>query len=153
GRQDEIIDPYAGYYGSGAAGFSSDLERNETLPAKSLAVGLLAGKEARAYPLATLRSEKIVNDQLGALPALLLFDDTLQSVFAYQREVDGRLLTFADAENGFLRDDETGTLWNGRTGEAVSGPLTGTQLTPLSAPVVFWFAWSAIHPQTDVYAP
>ncbi|MCP4423440.1 MAG: DUF3179 domain-containing protein, partial [Chloroflexi bacterium] len=56
GRQDEIIDPYAGYYVSGAAGFSSDLERNETLPAKSLAVGLLAGKETRAYPLATLRS-------------------------------------------------------------------------------------------------
>lgn len=152
GREDTIIDPYAGYYASGAAGFSSGLTQNEALPAKSLVVGLLAGKESRAYPLPTLQSEKIINDELNKLPVLLIFDDTLQSVFAYRREVDGQTLTFALAGNGFLRDEETGSVWNGRTGQAKTGAFAGTQLSPLSAPAVFWFAWAAIHPQTDVYA-
>ncbi len=151
GRQDAIIDPYAGYYTSGAAGFSSELERNEALPAKLLVIGLLAGKEARAYPLPTVQAEKIINDQINSLPTLLFFDETLQSTFTYRREVNGQILTFMLADDVFLYDLETGSVWNGRTGQAIDGPLTGTELPQLSGPLAFWFAWSAIYPQTDVY--
>lgn len=152
GRQDDIIDPYAGYYTSGAAGFSTGLEQNELLPAKSLVIGLVAGKEARAYPLAVVQAEGLINDQLGILPVLFIFDEALGAVLVYNREVAGQVLTltWADRE-GFLRDVETGSLWEVQTGVAVEGPMKGESLPELSGPLVFWFAWSAFNPQTDVY--
>jgi hypothetical protein len=153
GRQAQaIVDPYAGYYTSGAAGFSTGLNQNDSLPGKSLVIGLIAGQEARAYPLGTVQTEGIINDQLGILPVLLIFDEMLGTVLAYRPEIDGQHLTFAVAEEGgFLTDEETGSLWNGRSGVAVAGAFAGAELPQLSGPLVFWFAWSAFHPETDVY--
>lgn len=153
GRQAEaIIDPYAGYYASGAAGFSTGQNQNDLLPAKSLVIGLVAGQEARAYPLGTVQAEGIIHDQLGILPVLLIFDEMLGTVLAYRPEIDGQRLTFtAAAQFGFFTDEETGSLWDGRSGVAVDGPLAGAELPQLSGPLVFWFAWSAFHPETDVY--
>ena len=149
---DDIIDPYAGYYTSGAAGFSSGFERNDALPAKTLVAGVVAGKENRAYPLETIQAESIINDQLGTLAVLLAFDEKLETVLAYNRTVAGQVLTLAWAEEpNLLRDAETGTLWDALTGEAIEGTLSGEQLSPVSAPLVFWFAWTAFHPETAVY--
>ena len=149
---DDIIDPYAGYYTSGAAGFSSNLEQNDLLPRKSLVIGLIAGKNARAYPLETVRAEGVINDQLGVLPALLVFDQALGTVLVYRREAANQTLTFSWSEQpGLLRDAETNSVWDAQTGTAVSGALIGESLPQLSGPLVFWFAWSAIQPATDVY--
>ena len=153
GRQaDDIIDPYAGYYASGAAGFSTDLNQNDLLPAKTLVIGLVAGEKARAYPLEMVRSQGFVQDQLGILPILLIFDEELETVLAYRPEIDGQRLTLAPAARpGFFVDKETGSVWNGRAGEAVEGALAEREWPQLSGPLVFWFAWSAFHPATDVY--
>jgi hypothetical protein len=149
---DDIIDPYAGYYTSGAAGFSSGFERDEALPAKTLVVGLIAGQESRAYPLQMVQTEGTINDQLGALAVLLAFDERLETVLVYNRAVAGQRLTLTWAEEpGFLRDMETDTLWDVTSGEAAAGPLTGERLEPVSAPLVFWFAWTAFYPETAVY--
>lgn len=148
----DIIDPYAGYYTSGAAGFSSGLDLDERLPSKLLVIGLLAGDATRAYPLETMRAETLINDEVGVLAALLLFDARLETVLAYNRQAAGQTLTFVWAETpGQVMDAETGTKWDIFTGTAVSGPLVGESLTQLSAPLVFWFAWAAIHPDTTIY--
>ena len=149
---EEIIDPYAGYYTSGAAGFSSGLEINDALPSKTLVAGVVAGRESRAYPLTAVQEANLINDQIGQLALLLAFDASLDAILAYNRTIDGQMLTFDWAETPeILRDVETGTLWDARTGEALNGPLQGEQLTPVSAPLVFWFAWAAFHPDTAVY--
>ena len=151
GKQaDSIVDPYAGYYASGVAGLVGS-PGDERLPAKALVVGLVVGGEARAYPLSELEQHSLVNDQLGSLPLLLVYDPELQTVWAYRRHVNDETLTFqANEESGSLRDEETASTWDVRSGAAVAGPQRGTRLQRLSAPLVYWFAWSAIYPQTDL---
>jgi hypothetical protein len=48
-------------------------------------------------------------------------------------------------------DSETGTLWNGLTGEAMSGPLAGETLTRLKSTASFWFGWVDWYPDTRIY--
>ena len=85
---------------------------------------------------------------------VIVFDADLEAVIVFRAQVMNQVLTFAlDSIPGFVRDEETGSLWEIRTGKAVEGPLEGTTLTRLSPPLVFWFAWSGIHPTTDVYKP
>jgi hypothetical protein len=37
-------------------------------------------------------------------------------------------------------------------GQAVAGPLAGTQLTPIVHGDHFWFSWAAFKPDTIIYA-
>lgn len=152
-NSEQIVDPYAGYYASGVAGLTGETERDDRLPGKALVVGVVAGERARAYPLELVQTAGIINDELGPLSLLLVYDDTLQTVLLYQRRVGEQTLTFTRSpERDILRDRETGSLWNVRSGRAVTGPLAGAHLSRLTSPLVFWFAWSAIHPETDIAA-
>lgn len=151
---EEIIDPYAGYYTSGVSGLTGSADKDERLSGKALIVGLVAGEQARAYPLRTVQDAGVINDQLGPLPIVLAYDERLQTVLVYRRRVNGQTLTFAPASKAdLLRDAETGSSWEVRNGRATEGPLAGAELTRLSGPLVFWFAWSAHYPDTEVYAP
>lgn len=49
-------------------------------------------------------------------------------------------------------DRETNTFWSQILGEAVEGPLNGTQLTPLAAVQTTWSEWKALHPDTKALA-
>ena len=52
-----------------------------------------------------------------------------------------------------MTDDQTGSEWDVR-GVAISGPMTGEQLTPVADSfVAFWFAWSIYYPNTRVFGP
>ena len=149
---DEVIDPYVGYYSSGIAGLTGQEDAATALNPKELVVGLIAGEFARAYPFSEVRNLGLINDTLGETPLLLALDDGLEAAVVYRREVGGQELTFsATQENGILRDDETGSLWQLSTGQAVEGPLEGERLPRLAAPLVFWFAWSDFQPNGDVY--
>jgi hypothetical protein len=151
---EEVVDPYAGYYSSGAAGIAGAEARDERLKAKELVVGLTASGVARAYPLAAVRAAGLVQDVVGEEPLLLAYLPELQSVVAYRREHDGRTLTFAAGGGpGVLRDETTGTTWDRASGRALDGPLAGARLQRLAAPLVFWFAWSDLHPGTELYVP
>ena len=47
-------------------------------------------------------------------------------------------------------DDQTGSTWS-ISGEALSGPLAGTQLQVAVAIDSFWFDWAAFHPETEIW--
>ncbi len=150
---EDVIDPYAGYYTSGAAGLGGQEELDERLPSKSLVVGLRAAKIARAYALADIISEGVINDQIDLLPVVLVYNVDFQTVFTYDRRVGVRTLAFSlDEETGNLIDLETNTIWDAKSGLAIAGELEGESLVRLSAPLIFWFAWSDIHKGTELYA-
>jgi hypothetical protein len=152
-QSNQIVDPYVGYYSSGAAGLGGQATLDERLPAKELVVGLRVGDEKRAYPLALLREIDIVNDELSGLPIVLIYDEELLTVFVYERIIKDTERTFVlESTPGLMRDQEPGSLWDVQTGLATEGPLAGTRLIRLSAPLVFWFAWSDIYPDTEVYS-
>ncbi len=76
----------------------------------------------------------------------------------YGRDVGGRTLTFGVSgklyANGLvIYDHQTESLWSHVRGEALSGPLAGTRLTPLPAMHTTWAAWRRLHPGTLVLDP
>lgn len=71
----------------------------------------------------------------------------------YDRTIDGQVYTFG-VSGKLIRnvlvmfDRETDTLWSQLLGEAVDGPLKGTQLTPIPAVQTTWAEWKKTHPDT-----
>ncbi len=95
-----------------------------------------------------------MNDDLVG-PILVVFDEPAASAAVFDRTVGGRVLEFERAAGGGLRlrDRETASLWDGRTGEAIAGALAGQKLASVPATQAFWFGRRDHHPGTAVYQP
>jgi hypothetical protein len=130
-------------------------------------LGLVIGEEAVAYPFPFLADQRVVNDEVGGEPIVVAWIDGTASgvggptvaggeivgaANAFARDVEGRTLTFEAAENGAMRDTQTGSTWSFE-GRATAGELEGTQLELLVADSPFWFAWSVFRPDTRVWQP
>ncbi len=122
--------------------------------------------EAVAYPYDILQQMSVVNDTVGGTEVVVLWaagtasaldGDTVAggrdvgAANAYEPELDGQTLTFA-LDGSKIVDNETGSEWD-VLGQAVNGPLTGKQLTPVVAVNHFWFSWAAFKPETRIYQP
>jgi hypothetical protein len=140
-------------------------------------LGVVQGKQARAYPQELLARRGLVTDELDGEPAVVLWEPATRTAAAYRpvalqpRKFKGpddregtplppgspvlppRKLTLersgTEATPSF-RDKETGSRWD-ITGRAVEGELKGWTLTWLDGTQVRWFAWAAEYPQTSIY--
>ena len=142
-------DQYASYYSSGQTGVIPEVNNDDRLPEKAFVLGVNVGEDAMAYPFTILRDTPLVNDQVGAVPVLVLFDGDAGIIYA--RTLADQTLTFQQGVGNTIVDDETGTTWDTNTGEAIDGELAGRTLTRLKATTVFWFGWSDWFPQTKIY--
>ncbi|HSR32601.1 MAG TPA: DUF3179 domain-containing (seleno)protein [Anaerolineae bacterium] len=50
-----------------------------------------------------------------------------------------------------MTDAETGSTWDGLTGQAIGGPLIGKRLARVKSTASFWFGWKDWYPETRVY--
>jgi hypothetical protein len=122
--------------------------------------------EAVAYPYDVLQEMGVVNDKVGGTPLVVLWAPGTASALdagtvalgrdvgaanAFSREMDGQTLTF-HFDGNQVTDEETGSEWN-VLGQAVSGPLAGSQLAPVVSINHFWFSWAAFKPETRIYQP
>ncbi len=98
-----------------------------------------------------LNEQPVVNDEVGGVPVLVVFDAANASGVVYDRRVRQQVLTFEVVEGLTLRDKESGSLWDGEVGRALEGPLAGAQLQRVKSTSSFWFGWSDFYPQTRVY--
>jgi len=151
---DQSIDPFL---------FASPLDRR--LPATEHVLAGFIGSVGVAYPFSILQAEKLINDEVNGVPLLALWqsgsasalggtiiDDSEDIGWAalYDRELDGRVLTFTADANGVISDQESGTTWNA-FGEAIEGQLAGSRLEQRIAAPHFWFAWAAFEVETIIY--
>lgn len=97
--------------------------------------------EVRFYPLSILTRHEIVNDRYGDVPVAVTFCPLCNTALSFDRRVDGEVLRFG--VSGLLRnsdlvmwDDQTTSLWQQITGEAVVGERAGTQLEIISTAIV-----------------
>lgn len=123
--------------------------------AKDVVLGICLDGSARAYPLRDLPDAAVVNDRVGSVDVVLLFDEDTQTAIPYERRVAGRLLSFyaAPADDGLplaFADRETGSRWN-LLGLAIAGPLQGQQLAQVPAYNSMWFAWNAFWPDSEIW--
>ncbi|NJN43920.1 MAG: DUF3179 domain-containing protein, partial [Anaerolineae bacterium] len=80
-----------------------------------------------------------MNYEVGGDPILVVFNENTGSGVVYAREVDNQVLSFSLEEGTSIIDAETGTLWNGLTGEAIDGSLLGSKLVRIKSTSSFWF--------------
>ncbi|MEX0626993.1 MAG: DUF3179 domain-containing protein, partial [Chloroflexota bacterium] len=115
-------------------------------------LGLVIGDEAVAYPFPFLAEKPVVNDEVGGDPIVVLWTNGAASGLggttvaggeivgaanAFSAVLDGRTLTFEPADEGAMRDVETGSGWTFE-GRATEGELAGAQLELLVADSPFW---------------
>ena len=154
--------PYAGYDSIGSNPFLFDGDLDGRLPAVERVVAIEVSGTDVAYPFTLLRELQVVNDTVQGIPLIVFWQSGTRTTFGnsdqdtgstavYLRELDGEVLSFQAVEGGF-RDEQTGSLWN-LFGEAVEGPLAGSELEQVVSAEHFWFAWSVFKPDTLIWQP
>ncbi len=159
--------PYTGYDSINSSPFLYDGPATPgELPPMARVTTVELGDEAAAYPNDVLQEVKVVNDTVGGVDIVVFWTPGVASALGeseiaagedvgttavYERTLNGETLTFvADGET--VTDEQTGSVWN-ILGQAVSGELTGAQLSPVIKVDHFWFSWAAFRPDTRIYQP
>lgn len=144
--------PYANYFENEEIWFGVNALSTQRF-AKERVVGIeLPGPYFVAYLMRDVAEHGVLNDAVGDVALLVAAEPESGSVVAvFNRRVGDRDLTFG-LQDGFLVDQETGSSWT-FSGEAVEGELTGEALEPVRSLRLFWFAWVAFHPDTELRTP
>jgi hypothetical protein len=140
-------------YGSPA--FAGADEVKVDLDDKVLAVRI--GQQARAYPIRTMGYHHIVNDTVAGVPIAVTYCTLCHTGLVWSRVIDGKTLHFrlAGINNGnaLLRDEETSSIWQQSTGEAIFGPLKGRQLEMVPSDELTFALWRKEQPLGLVLKP
>ncbi len=98
-------------------------------------LGISTGKGPRAtlYPFDILLENKVINDTVLGRPVIATIDPESREATIFSRKVQDRILNFSLFEDNqydipLMRDDETQTLWDRLSGEAIQGELQGASL-------------------------
>ena len=74
----------------------------------------------------------------------------------WKSTVDDQVLTFrligVNNQNFIMEDEQTGSWWQQVTGEAIAGPLAGTELTRLQLYGDYWLDWKRFNPDGALFA-
>ncbi len=126
------------------------IREDDRMPMYEEVIGIEAGDAHKAYKIADLKSQVVVNDKVGGSTILLIHGGKNDTVTAFSRKLDGRVLTFQRSGEGLV-DKETGSRWNAY-GECLSGELKGKKLEEVIPLPSFWFSWAEFFPETKIYA-
>jgi hypothetical protein len=117
--------------------------------------GLEYRGEVRAYPQLVMVWHEIVNDTVGGEPFAVTYCPLTGTVIGFSAPPGVQDLTFGTTgklvnSNLLMYDRQTGSQWPQLLGQAVSGPLKGTQLDTVPLVWTTWKQWRTAHPDTEV---
>ena len=122
---------------------------------KVLAVQI--GSVSHAFPIRTMGYHHIVNDEIAGQPFAATYCTLCHTGIIWSRILDGQTLRFrlAGINNGnaLMRDEQTSTIWQQSTGQAIFGPLKGKQLTLLHSDELTFALWTKENPNGLVLQP
>src|SRR5215470_1004505 len=101
-------------YPVGKTAPSDVVRRDDRLKAYEKIIGLTNGGASRAYPLAALARVRVVNEELGGQPILVVHQPKSDTTTAFVARANGTRLTFDEAGAGAtsLVDRETRSRWD-----------------------------------------
>lgn len=126
------------------------------LDGKDKVLGLIVDDMPLVFPHKYFIETNSVNYSIAGVSLLVVYSKDAEVATAYNRQVGEQLLTFETAESSdghYVKDIETGSLWNGLSGEAVEGKLKGKKLEALVGTQAFWFGWRGFYPRTAIWNP
>jgi hypothetical protein len=113
--------------------------------------------ENHAYPVGAMGYHHIVNDVVGGAPVAATYCTVCHTGIVWNRVLDGRSLTFRLAGihdgNALLRDEETESVWQQSTGEAIFGPLKGKQMELMHSDELSYGLWRTENPHGSILRP
>jgi hypothetical protein len=152
GGYDIVDQPYWNYWRDDNLLWYPVAHTDARLAPKQRVLGVLTPTARKAYALRLEEADFVANDVVGGVPIVVWKEGG--AALAHEAVVDGRTLTFSFAGHerhglAIYRDAETHSYWN-LDGIAVDGPLRGRRLPRATAIRSFWFAWSAMFPDTEL---
>lgn len=117
--------------------------------------GIIAGEKTKVYPINTFDDPiEIINETFNDVQIVVAGSAEKNFAVSFKRMMsDDTLLTFKPVEGelpAIMMDDE-GTKWD-IFGNGISGPRTGTKLTPTESFIAYWFAWAAFNPDAEIHS-
>ncbi|GJG85090.1 hypothetical protein tb265_02710 [Gemmatimonadetes bacterium T265] len=115
---------------------------------KAWVVGLTVGEASKAYDWNRLRRERVVNDDVGGTPVVVVLASDGASFFAFRRP--DRATRFALRGDSLVAPGRSYAL-SGRGPAALGGRGPADSLVPLPASQEFWHSWRTFQPGTARY--
>jgi hypothetical protein len=115
--------------------------------------GLSVKDRAYHVPFPVLQETPVLNLKLQGEMLLVTFDAETAAARLFSRVVGDRTLTFSNLPQGQMRDEETESVWNRNTGEALEGSLQGKKLEQQVGIASFLEAWRNFHPESRPVRP
>ncbi len=119
---------------------------DERLQIKDRVLGLSFDEQARAYPVSLVTERQVVNDRVGDQSVVLVGIPGAGAVRAYDPQGN----VFTPGANPDEVVDQHGGVWLVRE-EGLFGADNELTLPRLHGRELFWFAWTAFFPSTDLY--
>lgn len=155
--------PYTGYddINSNPFLYTGDIDPRLPPMERVLAIAEEAASDKwQLVPLSTLESRPII--QLGEVVVVatsfassaldksdIASSRLIPAAAAFKASIDGKPVTLSLSDEGQLVDEQTGSQWS-PLGQAISGPMEGSQLQQVDDGVHFAFAWLAFDPDASV---
>jgi Protein of unknown function (DUF3179) len=131
--------------------------RQSGIAPHELMLGVAFDGKNKAYPIKTILTAKLIQDDIGSDSVLILTGPDQSSIRVFRGQISSSPMTFASlpvsvhsAEAGIMQDAETASIWNFQ-GCAISGALKDQCLTRVDANKDYWFDWMNHHPGTAVF--
>ena len=131
-------------------------DRSTELGTKEVVLGLAVGDEFKAYPVAAVQQDRVVNDVLGDTGVVVIGSSSSQAARAYERDAHTFSLAGGDAATVGLPNtlvDSHGDVWFVTEEYLVNDSAPSKRLKRIPTHMAFWFGWYAFHPDTLVYRP
>ena len=150
GRLEGMSDSYKSYHDSADIGVTRTRRVLGDLDPKARLVSFLFEDASFSVPLDELASKPLLVLPMDGKAVLIVGtpDKKTAKIFV----TDSTDWSYLRAERGraILRNERTGTEWDGFTGEALSEGEQGQRLQEIQAQLSYLFAWISFYPQTQI---
>lgn len=134
----------------------SPVSENKILP-QQLVIGVTINNQSKAYPIEIIGYHHQVRDSVGGVPVMVTYCTVCRTGRVFSPLVNGEPETFRlvgmDHFNAMFEDSRTKSWWRQANGEAIAGPLKGSQLSEIPSEQMTLAAWVARHPNTTILQP
>ena len=111
-------------------------------------LGIVVHGHAHHTSFAVLKKTPLMNVRAQRTDLLITFDPDSTGAQVFERSLNGKTLTFTPRPDHRMQDDQTGTIWESRSGVAIEGPLKGKSLRQSVSMPAYASAWSEFHPES-----
>ena len=145
---------YSDYFNSVDLMFPSWQQDTALIENKDMVFALRLGGQPKAYPLATIIPERVINDELGERGLVIVAEATPEREFfepggAAVRAYDSGGNLFSAGDDDLTLVSADGRTW--RISEEALIGNDGARLERIGGHLAYWFGWFGFYPDTLVY--